>query len=95
MTGKGISNCVIGARDKDNITCKLRDVGEMEVLSGGPRRRGAEQDLCQGLVICEKGKFTTLQEKTEMADGGVGCQEFSVKGGVFGFGRGKLLGEKG
>ena len=64
----------------DNITGKLGDVFKMVLLSGGPRRRGAEQGLCQGLVICEKGKFTTLQEKTETADGVVGCQEFSVEG---------------
>ena len=67
----------------------------MTLLSGGSGRRGAEQGVHQGLVVCEKGEFTTLQEETEMADGGVGCCEFSVKGGVFGFGKGKLLGEEG
>ena len=30
-----------------------------------------------------------------MADRGIGGKEFSVEGGVLGFGRGQLLGEKG
>ena len=36
-----------------------------------------------------------LLEESEMADGGVSCQKFHVKGGVFGLSRGKFLGEKG
>ena len=66
----------------------------MTLLPGGPRRGGAELGVRQGLVVCEKGKFTTLQKKTEVADRGVSCQEFSVKSGVFGFGGGKFFGEK-
>ena len=46
-------------------------------------------------MVGKKGKITGFKEKTEMADGGVGGKEFSVKGGVLGFGRGKLLEEKG
>ena len=44
-TGKGVSNCVLGARDVDNIAGKLGNVGEMALLSGGPRWRGAEQGV--------------------------------------------------
>ena len=71
-TGKGLSNHVLRARDVDNFTSKLRDVGKMALLWGGPMRRGVEQGVCQGLVVREKGKFTSFQEKAEMADGGVG-----------------------
>ena len=42
------------------------------LLSGVPWRRGVEQRVYQGLVVLEKGKFTTFQKKTEMADKGVG-----------------------
>ena len=49
----------------------------------------------QGLVVGEEGEIMTFQEETEMAAEGIGCQDFFVKDGVFGFGRGKFLGEKG
>ena len=41
--GQSICDHVIGARDIDNITCKLREVGKVASLSGGPRRRGTKQ----------------------------------------------------
>ena len=66
----------------------------MTLLSSRQRGRGVEQCVCQGLVVCEKDKLTTLQEEREMTDGGVSCQKLSVKGGVLGFGGGKFLGEK-
>ena len=46
-------------------------------------------------MVGEEGKLKCFHEKTEMVDRGVGSKEFSVKGRVFGFGGGKLLGEKG
>ena len=70
--GKGVSSSILGARDVDNITGKLGDVDKMALLSGGPWRRGVVQDMCQGLVVREKGKFSTFQEKKEMAERGVG-----------------------
>ena len=39
-------------------------------------------------MIGEKGKLTSFEEETEMANGGVSCKEFMIKGGVLGFGRG-------
>ena len=39
-------------------------------------------------MISKKGEFTSFEEKTEMANGGVSCEEFTIKGGVFGFGGG-------
>ena len=56
----------------DNSTGKLREIGEMALLLGGPRRRGAKQGECQGLMVCEKGKYTSFLEKMEMADREVG-----------------------
>ena len=55
---------------------------------GGPRRRITEKGGGQMLVICEQGKLAGFKEETEMADGGVSCKEFTIKGGVLGFGRG-------
>ena len=43
-----------------------------------------EQGVRQRLVVCKKGKFMTLQEETEAVDKVISCQEFSVKGRVFG-----------
>ena len=58
------------------------------------KRRGLELGKCQGFMVGEKGKLVGFKKKTEMANGGVGGKEFSVKGGVLGFGAEKLLGEK-
>ena len=60
----------------------------MVCLSGGPRRRGSEKGECERLMIGKKGKFTGFKEETEMVDYGISCEEFYVKGGVFGFGGG-------
>ena len=46
-------------------------------------------------MISKKVKFTGFEEKTEMAKGGVSCEEFTIKGGVFGFGGEKFLGKEG
>ena len=54
-----------------------------------------EQGMHQGLVVCEEGELATLQEESEVTNRGISCQKPPVKGGVLGFGRGKLLGEKG
>ena len=39
-------------------------------------------------MICEKGKLPCFEKKTEMANGGISCKEFTIKGGIFGFGGG-------
>ena len=67
----------------------------MILLSGGPRQRGVEQGVFQGLVVGEEGEISTLQEETEVTNGEVSSQKLSVKVGVLGFGGGKFLGEKG
>jgi hypothetical protein len=46
-------------------------------------------------VISKKGEKSTFKEKTKVADGEVGSQELTVKGGVAGFSRRKFVGEKG
>ena len=47
-------NNVLGARDVDKTTGKLRDIGEMALLSGGPRQRGAEQGLWSVKMVNSK-----------------------------------------
>ena len=79
---------IFGARDVDNITGELRDVGEMLCLSGGPLRRRTEKGGGERLMIGEKGKLKCFEEETKMANGGVSCKEFTIKGGVLGFGGG-------
>ena len=47
--GQGVCDHVLGARNVDNITGKLRDVGEVTSLSGGPRRRRTEKGMGERL----------------------------------------------
>ena len=70
----------------DNITGEFGDVGKMVCLFGGPRRRGPEKGLVERVVICEKGKLVGFQKESEMANCGVSCKEFTIKGGILGFG---------
>ena len=86
--GQGIGDYIIGTRDADNVTNEFEDVGNMARLFGGQRRRGTEKSMGKRLMIDEQGKNSGFKEKTEMADGGVSCKEFMIKGGVFGLGRG-------
>ena len=60
----------------------------MACLSGRPRRRGTEKGKGKWLMIGEKGKQTGFEEETEMSNGRVKCEEFTIKGGVLGFGVG-------
>ena len=57
-------------------------------MSGGPRWRRTEKGVGERFIIGEKGKFTGFKGKLEMADGGIKCKEFTIKGGVLGFGGG-------
>ena len=72
----------------DNVASKLCYVSKVTLLAGGPRRRRTEKGGGQRLVISEQGKFAGFEEKAEMANGGVSCQEFTVKGRIFGLGGG-------
>ena len=38
--------------------------------------------------ICEKGKLAGFEEKTEMANGAISFEEFTIKGGVLRLGGG-------
>ena len=60
----------------------------MAHLSGGPWQRGTEKGMGERLTICKKGELTGFEEEMKMADGGVSCKEFTIKGGVLGFGGG-------
>ena len=64
------------ARDVDNITGELGDVGKIAHLSGEPWRRGMEKGVGERLMIGEKGKVTGFKEETEVMDGGVSCGSF-------------------
>ena len=72
----------------DYITGELGDIGEMVRLSGGPRWRGTEQGQGKGFMICEKGKLPCLEKETEMGNRGISYEEFTIKGGILGFGGG-------
>ena len=51
-------------------------------------QRGTEKGMGERLLIGEKGKLTCFEEKTKMGNGGVSCNEFTIKGGVLGSGGG-------
>ena len=55
----------------NNVAGELDDVSKVALLSGGPRRRGTEEGRGSRLVISEQGNFAGLEEKAEMANGGV------------------------
>ena len=44
-TGKSIGNSILSTRDVDDVTGKLRDIGEVALLPGRPKQRGAEQGI--------------------------------------------------
>ena len=44
-TGKSICNSILSTRDVDDVTGKLRDMGEVALLPDRPKRRGAEQGV--------------------------------------------------
>jgi hypothetical protein len=69
--------------------------GEVALLSCRPRRRNAEHGGNQRLVVCEEMKMATFKQKPEVANGGVGGQQLSVKGGIFLLCRRQFFGEKG
>ena len=74
--GQGVCNHVLGAREVDNITCKL---GKVESLSGGPRRRETEKGVGERLMIGVKGKLEGFKDEAEMANDRVICKEFTSK----------------
>ena len=82
--GEGLCYNVFGARDMDNITGELKRCRQ----DGMSVWRTTAERYCERLMICEKGKLTGFEEETEMMDGGVSCKEFTIKGGVLGFGEG-------
>jgi hypothetical protein len=65
------------------------------LLAGGKRGASFGNGRNEGFVISEKGEKSAFKEKTEVADGEVGCQQLPVESGVAGFSGGKFVGEKG
>ena len=47
-----------------------------------------EKGVGEWFMICEKSEFSSFEEKKEIADGGIGCKEFTIEGGRLGFGGG-------
>ena len=67
----------------------------MALLAGGLRRRNADHGSNKRFVVCEESELPALQEEPEVADGGVGGQQLSVKGRVLDLCWRQLFGEKG
>jgi hypothetical protein len=73
---------------------KLGKEGKVALLAGGERCTGFGNGCNEGLVVSEKGENSAFQEKTEVTDCEVGCQQLPVKGRVTGFSGRKFVGEK-
>ena len=86
--GQSICDHVLGARDLDNITGKLGDLGKVASLSGRPWRRRTEKGVGERLMIDDQGKFGGFKVESKMVDRGVSCKEFTIKGRVLGLSRG-------
>ena len=67
----------------------------MALNTGGPRRQGAAHGVHHRLVVSEDVEYPSLEEETEVADGGVGTQQLSVKSRVLHLRRRQLPGEEG
>jgi hypothetical protein len=93
-SGQEIRYHVCRARKVRKVKVKLRKEGKVTLLAGGKRSAGFGKGSNEGFVVSEKGKRTAFEEKTEMAEGKVGSEEFTIKGGIAGFRRRKLMGEE-
>ena len=74
---------VYSSRDMDKGTCKLRQVGEVPLLTGGPQRRHSKQSMSEWFVVSKYSKVSTFEHKAEMTEKRIGSQKFMVEGGVF------------
>jgi hypothetical protein len=77
------------------VSRKFGNVGKLALLAGGPGRRFAVHGGGEGLMVSVELKGTTFKEKTEVANGKVGGQEFTVESGVLLLGRSQFGREKG
>jgi hypothetical protein len=92
---EGIGDNVIFARYVADISCKLGNVGKLALLTCRPGRGNAMHGGGEGLMIGVKLKRSSFQEETEVANGEVGGEEFTIKCGVLLLGRSEFGGEKG
>ncbi len=63
----------------------------MTLLTGGKRGASFGNGCNEGFVISEQGEKMAFKEEAEVADGEVGCQQFSVESGEAGFSGGKFM----
>jgi hypothetical protein len=93
-TRQEISNKVIFAGQMNKGGGKFREEGKMTLLARGKRSTCLGNGRHKRLVVSEKGKRSAFKEKTEMTDGEIGSQKFTVKSGVTGLSRGKFVGKE-
>jgi hypothetical protein len=73
---------------------KIRRGRKDDVVGGGKRSTCLGNGRHKRFVVSEKGKRSAFKEKTEMTDGEIGSQKFTVKSGVTGLSRGKFVGKE-
>jgi hypothetical protein len=78
-----------------DISCEFRNVGKLALLTCRPGRRNAVHGGGEGLMISVELKRSSFQEETEVANGEVGGEEFTIESGVLLLGRGEFCGEEG
>jgi hypothetical protein len=93
-TREEISNKVIFARQMNKGGGKFGEEGKMTLLAGGKRSTCLGNGRHKRLVVSEKGKRSAFKEKTEMTDGEIGGQKFTIKSGVTGLSRGRFVGKE-
>ena len=72
ITGEGVSNSVVRARDVLYVTCELTDVGQLTCLLGRPGLTLPHQGLREGAVVGEHVEHAAGQHVAEVADAQVG-----------------------
>ena len=92
---EAVSDRVQITGQEPDVVGELRQIGEMPLLAGTPRRRHPAESSTEGLVVGKQAKLAAFQGEPEMADGQVGAQQFMVEGRVAGLRGGELLREEG
>ena len=90
-TQERVGDDVGGAWSVPEIRGEFGDVSQVSLLAGGMRRRDTGHGGDEGFVISQQLKLSTLQQKTEVSDGGESGQQLPVKRQVPGLSCGDLF----
>ena len=77
-----------------HVCCELRDVGQLSLLSRGPRIADLGNRESQRFVVCEKRERTPFQKVAEVSNSQIRSNEFTIERTVVLFSRPTFSAEK-